>query len=103
MLAFGFIFAVGKVLETRAATQSAMVLGNAQHLVTFLAEIGFRQLYMERYSHNGRFLDWFMFDLHPPIYFRSASLSALTGRESTIRRAFLVSLRDCVVGFFSSF
>lgn len=102
VIAFGALFAVGKVLETRADTESAMVLGNAQELATSLTKIGFRQLYQERYSGLGKFLDWFRFDPHPPIYFRISRLSALAGREKAIRHAFLTSLRDCITGFFSS-
>jgi heat shock protein HtpX len=102
LIAFGVIFAVGKVLETRADTESAMVLGNAQELATSLTKIGFRQLYQEKYGGLGKFIDWFRFDPHPPIYFRISRLSSLAGHESTIRHAFLVSLRDCISGFFGS-
>lgn len=102
VIAFGALFAVGKVLETRADTESAIVLGNSQELATSLTKIGFRQLYQEKYSGLGKFLDWFRFDPHPPIYFRISRLSALAGREKTIQHAFLASLRDCIKGFFSS-
>jgi heat shock protein HtpX len=102
IVAFGLLFAVGKVLETRADTESAATLGDAKALATSLTKIGFRQLYQEKYSQLGRFLDWFRFDPHPPIYFRIARLSALAGRENTIKHTFLSSLGDCVTGFFAS-
>jgi heat shock protein HtpX len=102
VIAFGLLFAVGKVLETRADTESAAVLGNAQALATSLTKIGFRQLYQEKYSKLGRFLDWFSFDPHPPIYFRISRLSALAGHENTIKHSFLSSLSDCITGFFAS-
>ncbi len=103
VIAFGVLFAVGKVLETRADTESAVVLGSAQGLATSLTKIGFKQLYMEKYNRFGKLLDWFNFDPHPPIYFRISRLSALAGRESAIRHTFLDSLRDCIVGFFTAF
>ena len=103
VIAFGFIFAVGKILETRADTESAAVLGNASELATSLTKIGFRRFYLEKYSELGRLLDWFSFDPHPPIYFRVARLSSLAGREQSINHTFLISLRDCIKGFFSSF
>ena len=50
VLAFGPIFLVGKFLETRADTESDMVLGSPGALASALTKIGFRQLYREKYN-----------------------------------------------------
>ncbi len=103
VVAFGVIFAVGKVLETRADTESALVLGNPQWMASALTKIGLRQLYHEKYSPVAKVLDWFQFDPHPPIYFRVKRMSEFKPSESLARHAFLLSLRDCIKGFFSAF
>jgi heat shock protein HtpX len=99
---FAVIFSVGKVLETRADTESVAKLGKPEVLASALTKIGFRQLYYERYSPGVKFFDWLRFDPHPPIYFRVQRLSrfATTGYE--IGNTLLVSIRDCVSGFFRS-
>ncbi len=102
VLAFGVIFLVGKFLETRADTESAVVLGNADAMASSLKKIGFRQLYHEKYSSGAKLFDWFQLDPHPPIYFRIMRLSRFSGKAGTIRHTLLVSIRDCVVGFFSA-
>ncbi|MDA4111943.1 MAG: M48 family metalloprotease [Thaumarchaeota archaeon] len=103
ILAFGAIFAVGKVLETRADTESAVVLGDPGAMASSLTKIGLRQLYHEKYSPAAKFLDWFQFDPHPPIYFRVMRMSKFPtdGRET--QHVTLVSIRDCIVGFLTSF
>jgi heat shock protein HtpX len=104
IVAFGVIFAVGKVLETRADTESAIVLGNPQTMATALTKIGLRQLYHEKYSPTAKVLDWFQFDPHPPIYFRVKRMSDFKLEKSQAERhPFLVSLRDVIRGFFSAF
>jgi heat shock protein HtpX len=103
ILAFGVIFAVGKVLETRADTESAIVFGNPGALASALTKIGLRQLYHEKYSPTAKFMDWFQFDPHPPIYFRVARLAKFRPDGSDMKHATLISIRDCIVGFFSSF
>ncbi len=104
IVVFGAIFAIGKVLETRADTESAIVLGNPDAMATALTKIGLRQLYHEKYSPVAKVLDWFQFDPHPPIYFRVKRMSEFksNGSDET-RHMFLISLRDCIEGFFSSF
>jgi heat shock protein HtpX len=96
---FAVIFSIGKVLETRADTESAATLGEPGVLATALTDIGFRQLYVERYSHGARVLDWLAFDPHPPIYFRVQRLSRLASEGNKIGNTLLLSLRDCVSGF----
>jgi heat shock protein HtpX len=96
---FGIIFAVGKVLETRADTESAATLGEPGVLAAALTNIGFRQLYVERYSHGARLLDWLSFDPHPPIYFRVQRLSELAASGKAIGNTLLLSIRDCLSGF----
>jgi len=104
VLVFGAIFAVGKVLETRADTESALVLGTPQAMASALSKIGLRQLYHEKYSPVAKVMDWFQFDPHPPIYFRVKRMSEFkTGAEQIPKHTFLLSLRDCIVGFLSAF
>ncbi len=43
IVVFGAIFAIGKVLETRADTESAIVLGTPQSMASALTKIGLRQ------------------------------------------------------------
>lgn len=103
IVVFGIIFAIGKVLETRADTESAIVLGNPQVMASALTKIGLRQLYHEKYSPVAKIIDWFQFDPHPPIYFRVKRMSEFNSKGEKVKHAFLVSLRDCIVGFFSAF
>jgi heat shock protein HtpX len=102
LLAFGAIYLVGKFLETRADTESAVVIGNPDALASALTKIGFRQLYREKYNPGAKLFDWFQFDPHPPIYFRIARLSKYSGRQGPVKHTLLVSIRDIVVGFFSA-
>ncbi len=102
IVAFGAIFAVGKVLETRADTESAIVLGTPQVMAAALTKIGMRQLYHEKYSPAAKLVDWFQFDPHPPIYFRVKRMSEFDSKTQ-VKHAFLFSLRDCVTGFFAAF
>jgi len=94
---------VGKVLETRADTESAVTLGNPQTLATALTEIGMRQFYHEKYSPVAKLLDWFQFDPHPPIYFRIQRLSNFPKDPGKVKHITLLSIKDCIVGFFSAF
>jgi len=103
ILAFGAIFAVGKVLETRADTESAVMLGYPKAMASALTKIGLRQLYHEKYSPGAKTLDWFQFDPHPPIYFRVMRMSNFPTDARQTKHITLVSIRDAVVGFLSSF
>jgi len=102
VVAFGGIYLVGKVLETRADTESALVLGTPRALASALTKIGFRQLYHEKYNPGSKLFDWFRFDPHPPIYFRIARLSKFSEDQKTMRHTFLISIRDIIMGFFSA-
>src|SRR6266852_5736695 len=102
LLAFGAIYLVGKFLETRADTESAVVIGNPDALASALTKIGFRQLYREKYNPGAKLFDWFQFDPHPPIYFRIARLSKYSARQEPVKHTLLVSIRDIVAGFFSA-
>jgi len=102
ILIFAVIFSIGKVLETRADTESAAKLGEPKMLASALTTIGFRQLYAERYSHGARLLDWLSFDPHPPIYFRVQRLSRLASSGGQSGNTLLVSIRDCISGFFEA-
>jgi heat shock protein HtpX len=99
IMIFAIIFSVGKVLETRADTESAAKLGEPGVLASALTNIGFRQLYAEKYSRGARFLDWLTFDPHPPIYFRVQRLSELATSGGEVGNTLLVSIRDCLTGF----
>lgn len=100
LIAFWIIYLVGKFLETRADTLSAMVLGSPAILASALTTIGFSQLYFERYSRGWRLLDWLRLDPHPPIYFRIQRLAKIAHGNVKIRHAFLTSVKDCFSGFF---
>ncbi len=102
LVAFGIIYLVGKFLETRADTESVAVLGGAGILASALTRIGFTQLYFERYNPRARFLDWLRFDPHPPIYFRVSRLWKMAQKGGQIRHTLLVSVRDCISGFFGA-
>ncbi len=102
VLAFGAIFLIGKFLETRADTESALILGSPVALGSALTKIGFRQLYREKYNPGTKLFDWFRFDPHPPIYFRIARLSKYLERQKPVMHTFLISVRDIAVGFFSA-
>lgn len=103
IVVFGVIFFIGKILETRADTESAIVLGNPQTMASALTKIGLRQLYHEKYSPGAKLLDWFQFDPHPPIYFRIERISEFKLDKHEYKHTFLISLRDCFKGFFSAF
>jgi heat shock protein HtpX len=103
VIIFAIIFAVGKVLETRADTESAAKLGDPDVLASALAKIGFRQLYYEKYLRGMRIMDWLRFDPHPPIYFRVQRLSRLAASGNKIGNTLLMSIEDCVSGFFHAF
>jgi len=102
LIAFGIIYTVGKLLETRADTESVAVLGRPTLFAAALTKIGFTQLYYERYSPRVRFFDWLRFDPHPPIYFRVRRLSRMAQTGEKITHTLLVSIRDCVSGFFGA-
>ncbi len=99
LIVFAIIYAVGKVLETRADTESVVKLGQPSVMAAALTNIGFRQLYYERYSPGSKLIDWLKFDPHPPIYFRIQRLSRFATLGSKIDHSTLLSLRDCASGF----
>jgi heat shock protein HtpX len=99
VLAFAVVYMVGKFLETRADTASVAVLGKPDELASALKQIGFTQLYYEKYSSRTRFLDWLRFDPHPPVYFRVRRLSRIAAGGARVDHALLVSVRDVVSGF----
>ncbi len=102
IFAFGIVFLVGKFLETRADTESSNFVGMPQMLATALTNIGFRQLYYERYSTSIRVLDWLRFDPHPPTYFRVQRLYRISSRGEKVHHTLYASARDCVIGFFQA-
>jgi heat shock protein HtpX len=102
VLAFAVVYMVGKFLETRADTASVAVLGRPATLASALTQIGFRQLYFEKYSQRARIADWLRFDPHPPIYFRVKRLSEIAARGEELNHALLLSVRDVISGFFGA-
>jgi heat shock protein HtpX len=102
LLAFVILYAVGKVLETRADTFSALVLGRPGDLAAALEAGAFDEELVERRSYLGRVFGWLSLDSHPPLYFRVRRLfQASHGAEAT-RHPLLSSARDCLVGFVSA-
>lgn len=102
VFAFGIIFLVGKFLETRADTESANAVGRPEMLASALTNIGFSQLYSERYSTSVRVLNWLRFDPHPPTYFRVQRLHKMSAAGVKVKHTMFVSARDCVTGFFKA-
>jgi heat shock protein HtpX len=102
ILAFAVVYLVGKFLETRADTASVAVLGKPNELASALTQIGFRQLYYEKYSPRARLLDWFRFDPHPPMYFRVKRLSKIAATGGEIKHTLRLSIRDIVIGFLAA-
>jgi heat shock protein HtpX len=100
VLALAIVYLLGKILETRADTLSAMVLGGAGDLAAALTNMAFKELYGEERSHPIRFLRWFTPDPHPPVYFRVDRLVKFSTQGLRTRHPFLVSARDCLSGFF---
>ena len=103
LIALGIVYMVGKFLETRADTLSAVVLGTPNALSSALTKIGFTQLYLERYHPGIRLLGWLQFDSHPPIYFRVERMARISREGVKIKHAFWTSVRDCLSGFAKSF
>ncbi len=103
VIVFAIIFAIGKVLETRADTESAIVLKTPETLASSLSKIGSIELYYEKYSAFRRVMAWFRFDPHPPVYFRVNRMSEFEGPDANTAHAMLISIKDCVVGFVSAF
>jgi heat shock protein HtpX len=99
LIAFAATFSLGKVLETRADTRSAMVLGHPEDLADALSEIAYDELATERTSTRVRALGWLLPDPHPPAYFRVRRLRRLANGGLPVRHPFLVALRDCAIGF----
>ncbi len=102
ILVFAVMYVVGKFLETRADTASVVVLGKPGLLASALTQIGFRQLYYEKYSPRAKIIDWLRFDPHPPIYFRVKRLSAISSRGGDIHHILLLSVKDVISGFFNA-
>jgi len=92
---FTIIFFIGKFLETRADTESAIITKNPISLASGLRKIGFRRLYYEQ-APSVRLQEWLGWDPHPPLYFRIARLERLPGR---IEHPWIRSIRDVFKGF----
>jgi heat shock protein HtpX len=80
-----------------------MTVGDPDVLASALTKIGFRQLYYEKYLRGMKIMDWLRFDPHPPIYFRVQRLSRLAASGAKIGNTLLMSIEDCVSGFFHAF
>jgi heat shock protein HtpX len=99
LLAFAVLYAVGKVLETRADTLSALVLDRPADLATALEVSAFEEEYLEERSYAARVFGWLSLDSHPPLYFRVRRLFRIERGAEQVRHAFLASARDCATGF----
>lgn len=102
VLALALVYLLGKVLETRADTVSATVLGTPQELASALTTIAFAELYVERRSISARFFRWMTLDSHPPVYFRIERLMRMAAGKEPVRSPFWSSARDCLAGFFGA-
>jgi heat shock protein HtpX len=99
VLVFVAIYAIGKVLETRADTQAASDPEEARDLSLALTSIAFREYFSERRSRGFRVLRWLSLDTHPPVYFRIQRLIRLEGEPLPVRHPLRRSARDCLEGF----
>ena len=102
VLALALVYLFGKVLETRADTYSATVLGSPKELASALTTIAFAELYLERRSISARFFRWLTLDSHPPVYFRIERLLRMAAGKEPVRSPFWSSARDCLAGFFGA-
>ncbi len=91
---FTIIFFIGKFLETRADTESALVTKDPKSLASGLRKIGFRRLYYEQ-AQSVRLQEWLGWDPHPPLYFRIARLEKLPER---IKHPWIQSIKDVFKG-----
>jgi heat shock protein HtpX len=92
---FTVIFFIGKFLETRADTESALITKDPMSLASGLRKIGFRRLYYEQ-APSVRLQEWLGWDPHPPMYFRIARLEKLPER---IKHPWIQSITDVFKGF----
>jgi len=92
---FTIIFFIGKFLETRADTESALITKNPMSLASGLRKIGFRRLYYEQ-APSVRLQEWLGWDPHPPLYFRIARLEKLPEK---IEHPWIRSIADVFKGF----
>lgn len=102
ILALIIVYMLGKVLETRADSLSALLLGESRELATALTSIAFRELYGEQRSSSIRFLRWLTPDPHPPVYFRVKRLLSFVASGPPTGHLFLRSARDCLTSFFAA-
>ncbi len=91
VLGFGYfvvvliaLFALGKLLETRADDASARVVQKPRALAAALTEIAFTEFLAEKRSVLRRWLNWLDPDAHPPVYFR---IQRLLRRSSALPAA----------------
>jgi len=92
---FTIIFFIGKFLETRADTESALITKDPMSLASGLRKIGFRRLYYEQ-APSVRLQEWLGWDPHPPLYFRIARLERLPKR---VEHPWIQSIADVLKGF----
>ena len=92
---FTVIFFIGKFLETRADTESALITKDPMSLASGLRKIGFRRLYYEQ-APSVRLQEWLGWDPHPPLYFRIARLERLPEK---IKHPWIKSIADVFRGF----
>jgi len=95
VLALSFIYFIAKFFEARADLESAIVLGKPNALADALRKIGYRRLWMERYS--SRIGSWLGLDPHPPLSFRIERLENMP-EPWRIKHPFIQSMKDCING-----
>jgi len=97
---FYMIFFLGKLLESRADLEAALILRDPKTMATSLKKIGFRRLSLDSRFIEGRetsFGDWMAFDPHPPIGFRIRRLESLDPAKMP-KHTFLRSVSDVFNG-----
>jgi heat shock protein HtpX len=102
MLAFSFIYFIGKFLESRADLDSVKAIGQPLVMAEALRKIVYRQLFttnrdMSR-SQGSRRAEWLRMDPHPPAYFRIQQLERLEAADLS-SSTLLKAIKDNIRGF----
>ena len=100
LVAFSFIYFIGKFLESRADLDSVKVVGQPLVMAEALRKITYRQLFTPTVprSQSDRRAEWLRMDPHPPAYFRIQQLERIEAPE-LISNTLLKAIKDNIRGF----
>lgn len=102
LLAFSFIYFIGKFLESRADLDSVKAVGQPLVMAEALRKITYQQLLTSnrniRRSQGFRRAEWLRMDPHPPAYFRIQQLERLKTPD-LISSTLLKAIKDNIKGF----